>query len=72
MWVEAIFLVPERFILRELFAVPEGHKGSNWSCVYACALTKRRKCHIFLTRPMHACPRHGLWATYIRLSHAKA
>jgi hypothetical protein len=38
----------------------------------ACALTKRRKCHVFLPSPMHARPRHSPWAMCIRLSHVKA
>ena len=25
--------------------------------------TKLRKCHLFLSSPIHACPRHGPWAT---------
>jgi hypothetical protein len=25
--------------------------------------TKLRKCHLFLPGPIHACPRHGPWAT---------
>jgi len=25
--------------------------------------TKLRKCHLFLPSPIHACPRHGPWAT---------
>jgi hypothetical protein len=37
----------------------------------ACALTKHRKCHVFIPSLMHACPHHGPWATYIQLSHAK-
>jgi len=28
-----------------------------------CALIKLRKCHTFLPSPIHACPRHGPWAT---------
>jgi hypothetical protein len=26
-----------------------------------CALTKLRKCHLFLPGPIHACPCHGPW-----------
>jgi hypothetical protein len=33
---------------------------------------KHRTCHVFLPSLMHACPRHGPWATCIPLSHAKA
>jgi hypothetical protein len=28
-----------------------------------CLPTKLRKCHLFLPSPIHACPRHGPWAT---------
>jgi hypothetical protein len=37
-----------------------------------CILTKLEKCHVFLPSPLHACPRHGYWATIIRLTHARA
>jgi hypothetical protein len=37
-----------------------------------CALTKHRKCQVFVPSPLQACPSHGHWATCIRLSHAKA
>jgi len=28
-----------------------------------CVPIKLRKCHLFLPSPIHACPRHGSWAT---------
>jgi hypothetical protein len=37
-----------------------------------CILTKLEQCHLFLPSPLHACTRHGSWATFIRLSHARA
>jgi hypothetical protein len=37
-----------------------------------CILTKLEQCHLFLPSPLHACPSHGSWATFIRLSHARA
>jgi hypothetical protein len=37
-----------------------------------CILTRLEQCHLFLPSPLHACPRHGSWATFIRLSHARA
>jgi hypothetical protein len=36
-----------------------------------CILTKLEKCHLFLPSPLHACPRHGSWATFTRLSRAR-
>jgi len=39
---------------------PEGAQLAN-----NCVLIKRMKCHLFLSRPIHACPCHGPWATSV-------
>ena len=33
--------------------------------------SKHRKCHLYLPRPTHACPRHGSWATLLAAKSCK-
>jgi hypothetical protein len=37
-----------------------------------CITNKTQVMPLVLPSPLHACPRHGTWATFIRLSHARA
>jgi hypothetical protein len=52
----------------------EVQKASMWSCGYTSwwwistnKTPQHRKCHVFLPIFMHACPYHGIWATWIWL-----
>jgi hypothetical protein len=38
----------------------------------SCVLTKLEQCQLFLQSPLHACPLHGSWATFMWLNIARA
>jgi len=38
-----------------------GHRSAH--SAGECVLLKPEECHLFLPSPMHACSRHGPWAT---------
>ena len=63
-----------------------GFNSSNYACLGAKGAlcgpmgvlladrsksSKHRKCHLYLPRPIHACPRHGSWTTLLATKSCK-
>jgi hypothetical protein len=57
--ISCFFLVLILYLgAKGVVCAPEGARLAD-----NCVPTKLRKCHLFLLSPIHACPRHGPWAT---------
>ena len=59
--------------IRKVIHLNRSQRGSmlSYGCSDRSTSSKRRKCHLYLPRPIHACPRHGSWATLLGAKSCK-